>query len=157
MIRRIMKYYSIGLILIFSLLSCSRDEHDTKILTGQEFAIREGERMDLMDTTQFIAELEVQEITDSRCPVNAQCIRAGEALVTLGIRGNKGGITERELCIGDCTVIFSRTVTSDTVAISVDDISITLILLAVDPYPSLANNDTDKTASFLFESYTITE
>lgn len=139
---------------LFMLGSCAKDDPITKIRIGDEFTIREGDTVDLTDTSKFIAKLSVQEITDSRCPEGSQCIRAGEAIVKLGLTGIREILVTQEMCIGDCPQFGNGFAQSDTATINVDNIYITLILTSVDPYPSDSNPQAEKSATIIFEDYT---
>jgi hypothetical protein len=83
------------------------------------------------------------DITDSRCPVNANCIRMGEAQATFRI--SQGGKTsDVTLCIGECN---GRNKNTDTTTVSVNNHSYRLILKEIQPYPTTEPTGNPKTAS----------
>jgi hypothetical protein len=55
------------------------------LMVNETFELKYGERRKIPDTG---LEIEILEINDSRCPVNARCIRRGSMALTLGIYEN---------------------------------------------------------------------
>ena len=90
--------------------------------------------------------LEVFEINDSRCPVNVNCIWAGNAKVKLSISGTDMEKADLNFCLGQCDKQFQE---ADTVLFQQDDQSYTLILTKVEPYPGTANRT--KTATLILK------
>ncbi len=55
------------------------------VMVNETFELKDGERRKIPDAG---LEIEILEINDSRCPVNARCIRMGSMALTLGIYEN---------------------------------------------------------------------
>lgn len=79
-------------------------------------------------------------IEDSRCPEDVQCVRAGEAIVTLQTRaGSKiSEIQTIKMCLGDCFALNPKTGfrEADTACIELDGTKYRLTLTEVNPYPN---------------------
>jgi len=149
-----MKFSIIVFTILLFLHSCSKTDRLTQVLVGEEFTMRVGARLDLEDSARFLAEIKILDINDSRCPANVQCIRAGEALVTIGLTGINDKLVTQTLCNGDCPMTGSIGTLKDTVTVNLDDLLVTLILVKVEPYPSLDDGDHIKMATIIFERYT---
>ncbi len=63
-------------------LAPDQNDTDLKITPGKKFALRQDQKAVLESDELSIL---VQKISDSRCPPNVNCIRAGEITVVLGI------------------------------------------------------------------------
>ncbi|WP_346236628.1 hypothetical protein ABDK00_014630 [Niabella insulamsoli] len=75
----------------------------------------------------------LKEVAESRCPLNANCVRAGEAVAVLNVVA--GGTSERniQLCTGpDC----SRRGLSETYPLSVNDHKYLFKLDSITPDPT---------------------
>ena len=90
--------------------------------------------------------LELSAINDSRCPVTANCIWAGNAVVKLSISGTGLEKTNLDFCLGQCDQRFQE---SDTVLFEQNSQHYSLILNKVDSYPGTA--DVTKTAIFIIK------
>lgn len=80
------------------------------------------------------------EVEDSRCPENVQCIWAGNATVDLQLRSGQANQEAQtvKMCVGDCRTLYPKSGfrEADTVQVSVQGTSHTLILTQVSPYPN---------------------
>lgn len=76
--------------------------------------------------------LELTEINDSRCPVDVQCIWAGNARVKLNVKGLETSDAVLSFCIGQCDNGYHE---ADTLAIRYQNQAYTIILSEVNPYP----------------------
>lgn len=90
--------------------------------------------------------LELTEINDSRCPVNVNCIWAGNAKVKLSVSGTGMEKTDLDFCLGQCDNRFQE---ADTVIFQQNNQSYSLILNKVEPYPGTA--DHKKTAILILK------
>ena len=88
--------------------------------------------------------LEVSEINDSRCPINVECIWAGNSTVKLNVTSTGIEKTDFTFCIGQCE---NRLQEADTVLLQHQNQSYSFILKEVQPYPGQGSNK--KTAIFL--------
>jgi hypothetical protein len=147
-----------GLIIFSCLLTlsaCSKEIILDEVKVGEEFSLKLGDSINLTDKETVLSELQIYDISDSRCPVNAQCIRAGEAVVTIGLKEISQKFLITELCIGECTQIGSSPPQTPQITIKVDNVYFTLTLKEVNPYPSLNDSGVVKTATIIFDSYAI--
>jgi hypothetical protein len=78
-------------------------------------------------------------VNDSRCPINANCISAGNALVKLRLSDNSGSEVFTELCLGQC-----ETLGSDTKQVILSNINYLIILKKVEPYPVINGSQEKK-------------
>ena len=126
------------LLLLCTLLSSTcKDEQD---LTGSEKAkLNTAFKLAMSEKVVFTEAnlmLELNEINDSRCPVNVQCIWAGNAKAKLLVTGAGSEKISLELCLGQCDSNFKEI---DRVSFKVDNKSYSLVLNKVDPYPGTGN------------------
>ncbi|WP_373515313.1 hypothetical protein [Persicitalea sp.] len=127
-----MKYATIFLGIGLALLSCKSDSLEAKL---SDKTLKYQDVLNLTGGSLTFADIE-----DSRCPEDVQCIRAGEAIVTLQTRGaptvNESQIVK--MCLGDCIGLYpkGRFREADTANISLDGTKYRLILTEVNPYPN---------------------
>jgi hypothetical protein len=78
-------------------------------------------------------------VADSRCPVNAQCFRAGEVVIDLQLNSTQ----KVQMCLGDCQLVQPARkkgfVRQDSLDVTVDSQKYLLILQQVNPFPSGGN------------------
>jgi hypothetical protein len=99
------------IILVVTLAGCAtfatEVSYEGPIEIGEIFAMKYGQRREIQNTGLTI---EINKISDSRCPLNAQCIRKGDISVTLDIfRNNEqvgsahmfSGLTPQERKVGE--------------------------------------------------------
>jgi len=82
-------------------------------------------------------------VNDSRCPINANCISAGNAIVKLRLSDNSGSEIFTELCLGQC-----ETLGSDTKQFILSNFNYSITLKKVEPYP-IINGSQEKKALLL--------
>ena len=127
-----MKYAVILLGISIALFSCKSDSIDAKL---SDKTLKYQETLDLTGGSLTFADIE-----DSRCPEDVQCVRAGEAIVTLQTRAmptiNETQIVK--MCLGDCLGLYPKGGfrEADTANISLDGNKYRLILTEVNPYPN---------------------
>jgi hypothetical protein len=126
---------------------CGEDDPD-KFTLDQQFEINQEEviTLDLANDhdTGYI-EIQVISITDSRCPINANCVRFGEAEVKISVTGLQEIATLVDLCIGDC-LHRGKFLETDTVEVNIDNKDYAVILTDVVPYPTTSNQSSPKEA-----------
>ncbi|MFA6944570.1 MAG: hypothetical protein WC220_01600 [Pedobacter sp.] len=83
----------------------------------------------------------LESVNDSRCPINAFCISAGNARVKLRMSDNSGAETFTELCLGFCD---TRNNTEDSEIIRLNNVSYIVVLKTVSPYPEVGKNPDKK-------------
>jgi hypothetical protein len=130
--------YLLALVCFTGLLisSCEKDsiEFDSPIeLKENESIVLQGNNNGLTIT--------LQSVNDSRCPINALCISAGNARVKLRMSDNSGAETVAELCLGFCD---TGNNTEDSATIRLNNISYTIVLKEVNPFPELGKKQDKK-------------
>lgn len=120
-----------ALILAFlTALGCKSESLDANNL-GQTFDLKFKQQSQLSNLF-----LMFDNVSDSRCPINAQCFRAGEVLVDLQLNSTQ----KVQMCLGDCQFVQPARkkgfVTQDSLEVVVDSQKYLLILQQVNPYPS---------------------
>ena len=85
-------------------------------------------------------EIKVNEIQDSRCPENANCVRAGEAIVRFDFEIGGDKTKGLELCL-NCESPFE-------IKQKLENKGYTLTLEAVNPYPNTNTTGGTRTAVF---------
>ncbi|WP_197088578.1 hypothetical protein [Rufibacter radiotolerans] len=93
--------------------------------------------------------VKLQKVEDSRCPMNAMCIRQGSAITYLQLQDTRGNEATKTLYLGDALPApDNRGMRSaDTVLVSMGPRQYQLILSEVQPYPNTANTSpAEKTA-----------
>ncbi|GHB70567.1 hypothetical protein [Persicitalea jodogahamensis] len=127
-----MKYATILLGAALALFSCKSDSIEAKL---SDKTLKYQEVLNLTGGSLTFADIE-----DSRCPEDVQCVRAGEAIVTLQTRAvtttNEPQIVK--MCLGDCMSLYPKGGfrEADTANISLDGTKYRLILTEVNPYPN---------------------
>ncbi len=127
-----MKHATILLGIVLAIFSCKSDSIEAKI---SDKTLRYKDVVNLTGGSLTFA-----DIQDSRCPEDVQCIRAGEAIVTLHTRAvptvNESQILK--MCLGECIDLYpkGRFREVDTANISLDGTKYRLILTEVNPYPN---------------------
>ena len=71
---------SLSIVTVAAGLAC---QNPVAVRVGQEFTISLGQQIRVADANLTIAFADVP--SDSRCPVNAECVWAGNAVVVLGV------------------------------------------------------------------------
>lgn len=131
--------YLLALVCFTGLLisSCEKDSIDF----DSPFELKENESIVLQGNNNGLT-ITLQSVNDSRCPINALCISAGNARVKLRMSDNSGAETFAELCLGFCDNMNN---TEDSAIIRLNNISYTLILKEVSPFPELGKKQDKKT------------
>jgi hypothetical protein len=130
-------------IVFVSMLSCCKEEPGLRTIPlNQEFNVQAGETFEIVNENgEYIMSISVSEINDSRCPLNAICVRAGEAKVSFQVSGIEEIIRQFELCVGaDCPE------GGESTELIIDNITRRFTLIDVKPYPMASKNDESKTA-----------
>lgn len=127
-----MKQLAITATVCLLLFSCKSDSLDAKL---SDKTLKYQDVVNLTGGSLTFADIE-----DSRCPEDVQCVRAGEAIVTLQTRAvstvNETQIVK--MCLGDCISLYPKGGfrEADTANISLDGTKYRLILTEVNPYPN---------------------
>ena len=131
-------------VLLLSLLACSKDPLNgtAEAYFAIPFELRIGRTVIFSKDSKELT-ISMISVTDSRCPINANCISAGNALVKLRLSDNSGSEVFTELCLGQC-----ETLGSDTKQVILSNINYLIILKKVEPYPVI-NGSNEKKALLL--------
>lgn len=123
--------YILLLVLLIS-FGCKKKNLETNM--SVEFALNKSQMVNS-------AKIMVTNITDNRCPVNADCVTAGKAEAQLSVKVN-GETKDLILCIGgDC----NKAGISDQQTFSIASVNYTVKLVEVNPYYTLEKAVVPKT------------
>ncbi|WP_125185173.1 hypothetical protein [Botryobacter ruber] len=143
------------LLLLLLFWQCQNDnmlaspETDTKSITGkQEFSLQVGEQVQVAGTPDKL-QLKLQNLNDSRCPANANCVHYGSATVLLLATDSNGKTENIELCIGSCGSGPLRS--THTVTTLSGNTTYSITLKEVQPYPGLEQKGDVKKAILVVE------
>ena len=109
---------------------CTNKEDTTLKKLGDNFELKASESISFSDIGNTIT-AKLINIQDSRCPKNVQCIRAGEAIVTLDLQIGDEQFKDLKVCIG-CEKEMNIT---ETAIIKAKSKNYAIKLISVDPYP----------------------
>ena len=118
-------------ILLLALLACKSDQitPDTAQL-DKDFVIKQGETSQIDGLS-----IKFADVKDNRCPINVNCIRAGEVQVILKINESES----TSFCLGDCNFIsptrYAKFMDQDAQEISTGGKKYLFTLKAVNPLP----------------------
>jgi hypothetical protein len=130
-----MKYFALVLILLI-FTGC---DMGSKISPNQDISVQ-GNKEEAFKFDSKIISIKVNDVNDSRCPENAQCIRAGEALVTFDIIIDGTKYSDEKLCIiCEPPLLYPNEKQFG---------NYTLTLKEVKPYPTLGNQINKNTVVF---------
>jgi hypothetical protein len=102
--------------------------------------LKENESIVLQGNNNGLS-LTLQSVNDSRCPVNALCVSAGNARIKLRMSDNSGAETFAELCLGFCDTKNNK---EDSATIRLNNTSYTIVLKEVSPFPELGKKQDKK-------------
>jgi hypothetical protein len=123
--------YIFGSILLFMVcfVACEKSSDDSPVFDlGEIVVIKKAEQIYLAKNTSAQLKIMVSDINDSRCPMNATCIWAGEAVVKLSVTNTAEHSASFDL-------IYRTDAKKDTVDFSIDQKAYRAILNNVTPYP----------------------
>lgn len=85
--------------------------------------------------------LQLQKVEDSRCPMNAMCIRQGSAVTTFLVKDAQGQSATKQLYLGEALLAPNDrgNRSADTVTVALGDKNYQLILRDVHPYPNTSD------------------
>jgi hypothetical protein len=114
------------------LIGCKKEDTATPVSSGtlkNRIEMKPNESVQIKDGTSVIL-VKLVQVSDSRCPINANCVRGGEAKVKLDVDVNGVANKGLELCLAcDATMNIP---TNKTIS---NKYKITLV--EVSPYPEL--------------------
>jgi hypothetical protein len=140
------KYLLMLIIASIAFLQCSDDQPELFTL-NQQLDVAEAELITLqLENDPGHINLQVMEISESRCPSDVVCVRFGEAMVKVGVSGVQEILKTVDLCVGDCPQRGGGVIVTDTVAVEIDNKNYSVILRDVVPYPTTTNQNQTREA-----------
>lgn len=130
------------LVLLVSLAACQQDEDS--LPNANLFEVSKDQTMSVPVTGVGEVSVTLKSVVDSRCPTGAQCIWAGNATTGVQLKAGSAAAQTVALCLGQCA---TRWHNRDSVAVELNQQPYWLLLTAVNPYPSLQEIGTSKTAT----------
>jgi hypothetical protein len=121
----------LSLFFLFTNAGCTNKQDEVTKKLGDTFQLKASESISFTDNSNSIT-AKLINIQDSRCPVNVQCIRAGEAIVLLDLQIGDEQFKGLKVCIG-CEKEMNIT---QSIEIKAKTKTYTLKLNSVDPYPT---------------------
>jgi len=138
---------------VFALISCSKEDfgpvygalgHEIKLKNDQTAYYNPGSA----EGSQRL-QVKLERVYDSRCPIGAMCVTYGSAIAMFRVNSGDGAGETVTLCLGACDRGFRST---DTTAVTIQNISYRIILLEITPHPSLKQKpDVVKEATLIVE------
>jgi hypothetical protein len=115
-------------IVLTILVGCKKD--DISLSLNKKFELMQNESVKIKNGSEEIL-VKLTQVNDSRCPINANCIRSGEAKIKLDLDVNGVSYKGFELClICDATMNIPNNKTVGS--------KYKITLIDVNPYPELA-------------------
>jgi hypothetical protein len=144
-----MANYLLSLLLLVLLMTqCQRDEVlPQEAEPGKAFTLKQGERLQLNADGNTRLGLQVEEVSDSRCPEDVVCVWYGNAVVKLKVYSSSGKSQVLTFCIGDCRPEPTRG--KHTVTAEVGGQAYEITLLEVLPYPNSTDQQPAKQVKLL--------
>lgn len=129
-------------VLFLSLLSCRKDSINErgKAYFDLPFELSIDKTVKVIKDSKEIS-ISLISVNDGRCPTNSACIDIGGVDVQLRLSDNSGSEAFTKLCLGRCS-------DSDTKQVILSNISYSLKLIKVEPYP-ITNVPQEKKALLL--------
>ena len=116
---------------MFTNAGCTNKQDEVSKKLGDTFPLKASESINFSDNSNSIT-AKLINIQDSRCPINVQCIRAGEVIVILDLQIGDEQFKGLKVCIG-CEKEMNIT---QSIEIKAKTKTYTLKLNSVDPYPT---------------------
>ncbi|MEJ8801495.1 hypothetical protein [Pontibacter sp. H249] len=128
--------YIYPFLLLLLMWQCQNDStkpqtEDVKF--GETFSLVRGEQVEITGEGETLT-LKLQNVIDSRCPSDANCVWLGNATATFTASNAQESDKELQMCIGDCRPAPVRS--KHTLTVTVGGTGYNIILKEVLPYPS---------------------
>ncbi|HMR81727.1 MAG TPA: hypothetical protein PKE30_01295 [Niabella sp.] len=124
------------LIGLFVAFSCSRRSVSVGEEMTKSYSLKVNEKAAVAN-----AVITLKQVNDSRCPVNVNCVRAGEAIAVLNVVINNNSERNINLCTGaDC----NARALSETYTLSSDGEKYLFRLDSITPYPGKGSQEEKK-------------
>jgi hypothetical protein len=143
-----MANYLLSLLMVLLMTQCQRDEVLPQVAEpGKAFLLKQGERLQVSGNENTRLELQVEEVSDSRCPEDVVCVWYGNAVVKLKVYGSSGKSQTLSFCLGECNPEPTRS--KHTLTAEVGGQAYEITLLEVLPYPNSTNRQPDRQVKLL--------
>ena len=127
------------MILLLLVIACQKQESETPSVDfGTKVKIDLNQTAIIGKNTNQLV-VKVEQINDSRCPSDVNCITAGDAMVSLVVIDDKENQASFDLFIGQ-----KSNFKEDTLAFSINQKNYKMIVFGVSPYPTTKQIQTDK-------------
>ncbi|PTX19345.1 hypothetical protein C8N40_10476 [Pontibacter mucosus] len=130
------------LAVLLLLTQCQEDVSPRSAELNEAFTMTQGQVLKVSGAETDLLGLQVEEVTDSRCPKDVVCVWYGNAVVKVKVLGRNKKGQSITFCIGDCRPDPMRNKHTQTVEVDGQQYEITL--LDVMPYPSSDSQETSK-------------
>lgn len=137
-----MKALIFSAIALFTMIACTAEDVTIAKL-GDNFDLKANESVSFTDNNSTL-KAKLVKIEDSRCPEGVQCIRAGEAIVTLDLQVGNESFSGIKVCV-QCEKSMGIT---ETAEVKAKNRTYKINLKAVNPYPK-ANMSPVQTATLV--------
>ena len=135
--------YIFGAILLFVMgfVACEKTATTPNLIAfGKAIELKEAESIYYGTTIEDGVKLGIEEINDSRCPSNVVCIWAGEAVITLNVKGVEDSAKVK------LKITPSKNSQPDTLSFNLNNNSYRVILHSVNPFPNTSKSMDSKKA-----------
>lgn len=135
--------FSVILLLVVAFAACEKTEESKKIVPfNQEVSLAANEHVWFGSDTISGLKVMVDDINDSRCPSDVNCVWAGEARVSLLVNPKTDSVYVA------LKISPTNNSVADTVGFTIQNKNYKAALKAVMPYPLANQTTTTKTATF---------
>lgn len=128
--------FAFGFIILglLSFIACEKTTETSKILEfGKQAELKQTESIWFGSDTLTGVKVKVNEIADSRCPKDVQCVWAGEVTVKLLFSANKDSLNL------DLKIVPANKYKTDTLSFTLNSKNYKALLFDVTPYPNTKN------------------
>lgn len=136
--------FAIILLVFVMFLACSKKAKSSLATNVKHIEeLNPGEEKSFGNQNDFF-KVKFESLNDSRCPINARCVRAGDAIVNLAYEDAKLDKYHLTFKFGE-----SSDFNPDTIKLKINNEVYRIVLESVLPHPEIGK-DTIKTATFHF-------
>ncbi|MFN8357360.1 MAG: hypothetical protein U0Y10_23085 [Spirosomataceae bacterium] len=148
-----MKKIAMLALVAVTFVQCSKEETQPSLSLNETIKLKVGQSASLPEVNPELT-LKLNGAQDSRCPANAMCIWAGNAVAKFSL-SDKQSSKEVELWLGDYRGAAGAPgtfKTADSTDVTLGSKSYRLILKEIGPYPTTTNGDEIKDATVILKS-----
>jgi len=130
------------LAVLLLMTQCQEDVSPRSAKLDEAFSVAQGQLLKVTGAGTDLLGLQVEEVTDSRCPKDVVCVWYGNAVVKVKVLGRNKKGQSVTFCIGDCRPEPMRN--KHTQVVEVEGQKYEITLLDVIPYPSSEEQASEK-------------